>query len=595
MAFGANIKIEVRLPKYAEFTLYEKNLLQVSGQPLLTLKELLTRDSTATPHVPAAGPPFLFGNKLLKIATKLELPKFVPPTCNSPIATDSKDHSVIIQFPTIKEFEAPNRIREQVHTLELTLKTGDTTKCSEEYGTIRTFWATGDDEDSAREGYRYYKTEVPWDWEIKQRAALSITSKPHTGLRRDSPGALWVLHAYGVPGNTAVRTWNRLATPYLDHVIEIKGGRPLSLLPTFDRLKTTQTGKWVMTYSIEDSDDANDDVEFIVDQDVRQPPRSTRVTPLSLYFSPERDADYLTLIGLSRLFKTLDGSPLNKRSFILRRSFITKPIREREGNFETSRGVVLSPSLPAAWIETPLPSPPYPVTRIGALDLVFGPVASTAEIRPHEDILSIRRVNEYSGSGEHITGAEVKIEANFVMTNLEPGGQDDPDLSEEVLPEGDDTPVEKCLKSKFRQKRPIVISTPEPLAHVYLMQVDESNNPRNRSQTVSLKIRSTTQTKTLAPKDSVIVLDRNPFLVAQVQYPVFLSVDGSQDNTVADWTSDSPTGAGWQLQFDQRDFSLILPPQALGEEMIKDTSLTPDPRIFPPPHRSTLHLVRRQL
>src|SRR5262249_5393422 len=74
----------------------------------------------------------------------------------------------------------------------------------------------------------------------------------------------------------------------------------------------------------------------------------------------------------------------------------------------------------------------------------------------------------------------------------------------------------------------------------------------------------------------VLVLDHEPFLVAEVRYVPFDLVQRFGTSQIGYWSNAEGESAAWKLQFEEQPFCLVLPPQGVGEEMVKDSTTTDD-------------------
>jgi gas vesicle protein len=238
--------------------------------------------------------------------------------------------------------------------------------------------------------------------------------------------------------------------------------------------------------------------------------------------------------------------------------------------------------------------------RIGSLDLAFGAVK--------EDMQSSFQLLNLSDTSTRVPRMWAKM--TLPIESIAPGGQDGLPSSE-YAPENyqeADSVAEECMERRFNGSAPVVI--PIPLtggeSGSYMLTVQESNTevysqtvflqldyvPPGNQETaniatangaaadkgkadkgaVSLSAAATTASDNAAPeRPRVIVIDSDPFLVAEVQYSKLQPRTDS--STVALWSTGELGGAAWQLKSDSEPFSLILPPQGIGEEMPKTTEL----------------------
>jgi hypothetical protein len=213
--------------------------------------------------------------------------------------------------------------------------------------------------------------------------------------------------------------------------------------------------------------------------------------------------------------------------------------------------------------------------RIGALDLNFG-----GEPRNDPGTSPARfQLIELSGNWSNVP--RLVGDMNLPILGVRPGGQDGLPASEYV-PEGyNSTPSdsELCIDQRFTGSAPVVIPISDANAAPtgpFILEVHESN-PEYYSETVNLLLHRTGVTGGSASGTSpsrearVIVIDSDPFLVAEVSYTP-LAIAANSD-VVALWSTGSIDGEAWQLQMNAQPFSLILPPQGIGEEMPKACEL----------------------
>jgi archaellum component FlaC len=246
------------------------------------------------------------------------------------------------------------------------------------------------------------------------------------------------------------------------------------------------------------------------------------------------------------------------------------------------------------------PSDQKALVRIGSLDLAFGAVK--------EDMQSSFQLLDLSDTSTRVPRLWAKM--TLPIASIAPGGQDGLPSSE-YAPENyqeADSVAEQCIERRFNGSAPVVI--PIPLtgggSGSYTLTVQESNSelysqtvflqldyvpPRNQEiakiatannaaadkgkaakGAANLAAAATTVPDNAAPeRPRVVVIDSDPFLVAEVQYSKLQPRTDS--STVALWSTGELGGAAWQLKTDSQPFSLILPPQGIGEEMPKATEL----------------------
>ncbi|MGB0064248.1 MAG: hypothetical protein WBP85_07360, partial [Terracidiphilus sp.] len=159
------------------------------------------------------------------------------------------------------------------------------------------------------------------------------------------------------------------------------------------------------------------------------------------------------------------------------------------------------------------------------------------------------------------------------LVAVTPGGQDGLPSSE-YAPENasvSQANPERCMERRFNGSAPVVIPVPPKIKEdvrnpSFVLRVDETNED-SYSQTIALTLKNLPG-PTVADKPRVVVIDSDPFLVAAIDYQTLTANNNS--NVVALWKSGAIEGAAWQLQTGDQPFTLILPPQGIGEEMPKD-------------------------
>lgn len=639
------IEIDHGQPSHKNFTLVN-NLL--SGSQSDRLAALMTERRRISYDGGLASAP------LVEEGTGLVLPEFIPPTCTS--ATPRRDNlpQVYVSFPFIDSFEETSRTRPETprfHVLQFEFKSPDHKACQDlanqedKMTFIRTFWKGPDEKnkkkcDENRGAFLVdpdsmaeldSEPDKKANWRLVQRPSTSIS---HLAVTGSQPLARWLLHVYGLPTYIAVESWNYIASDYYIALNRVQGGRPVSFAPKLDRIPTNTMNKgwWVMTYHLQDNANGSGHVEFLENQTNDELRDAIVVTPLSLHFWKKPIGQLsMSVSGRLEQINNLEGSPVAQCRMTLQ-----EIASDNGAELERFHGVVLNGSS-AMEIDSGYPQ----IVRMGSLDLEFGKNDATSSFNQ----FIARR--EASLVGVH-------IDVNFKITEIWPGGQDDP-AGEEYVPERSvnfgssdpnsragsatkDEQDEYCLETRFRRKRPIVVydaeagdNTPHKLTDdsfhrlqlgnvppdvsarldqlkdvsfpdkqtfltqvqsrigngrqfksfrklllstarmpkPFLLRVREDVKP-GLSQVVRLEIQSQKQGTSSGEQRTVIVLDRNPFLVAQVRYSPFDQAAAFASNTIAQWSSGDVEGASWKLQFDEKNFSLILPPQAVGEEMVKD-------------------------
>jgi hypothetical protein len=416
--------------------------------------------------------------------------------------------------------------------------------------------------------------EANGDWTFVQRPTSLIDTGPATENREHRPpAATWLLHIDGVPARAAFIWWNQLRRPYHDAFTRIQGSSPLSFVPQPDL--TPGAGSFAratMTYRIEDRGlDADDERswDFRGDEDADRSEIDTiTVFPTSIEVWRAKTAGAHIGATLPQLRATVSGKGLQDLCIPLPPPDARPPgahvVEFQTGAIIRTRGPIWVAPLakPAAAAK---PAPPVlalgnRTVRVGALDLVFGDT-DTGQDAP--GILSL--------SGDSVS----VLQCQFSVARIGPGGQDAATLA------GRDARDAETVSAEG----PLIVWNYDASAAAtdstrYLLSVEETADPHH-SQALTLNLQAlprsvarspsapTASVSTSPPHESVIVIDRNPFLVAEVRYPQFQSKATSQNSEIASWANTGVDAGSWQLLFEQEPFDLALPPQGIGEQMIR--------------------------
>lgn len=220
------------------------------------------------------------------------------------------------------------------------------------------------------------------------------------------------------------------------------------------------------------------------------------------------------------------------------------------------------------------------------------------------------RMEQRSSSPRRFELADTEVDLLFAVSTVAPGGQDDA-IDEPASPcEGATADV--AFDCEFRLPRPLTIpvprsgaSTPPLLLRVAKLRrmapleltlerpLPALPESREEAEQVSggrgVEEREAISNQVCGPAPSaqrVIVVDSDPFLVAQVSFPALDAPVGGP-GIVARWSALAGYGAGWRLVSPtERDFCLAFPPSAVGESVEKMKSLPEgelaDFRLSPP-------------
>lgn len=267
------------------------------------------------------------------------------------------------------------------------------------------------------------------------------------------------------------------------------------------------------------------------------------------------------------------------------------------------------------------PEMPMQMIRVGALDLVFSApldlvdptlyvsLGGAASPSPKLSKLSDRGELDQSSNElrqwsvitlgwRDVRGRwskdlpQAALEWLFRVDEVHPGGQDGlPDEPFNPVDVGDDVvhgsaeSLPSAVRKRFVREPALIIPAPiNPLAQQqlsrgpYLLRLREDTAPM-KSQSISMNLfewGSREQAHTEKLPTRLVVIDRQPFMVALVEAPP-LAVVGSADGNleIGNWSAAGFEGASWELAGASDGFRMNFPPQAVGESMEKRTAKEP--------------------
>jgi hypothetical protein len=313
------------------------------------------------------------------------------------------------------------------------------------------------------------------------------------------------------------------------------------------------------------------------------PDGKTVVRPLAVQYtahmSPQRSAPSSQPVNL--LFPLCETTARQPLQAICLLSADTLSNRDTQGGFSFLSKNALYRSEPTQSV------------RMGSIELAFG--SRTIAPLPGGQTLSIRLPDPGPDPGPQLA-----IDAWFIVNGLLPGGQDDlpedsfnaPNAQASAMPkcrtgidpprdtedQGDNADVERI----FYRPKPLLINHNNSSASPLFLQVNEQTFPHvNRTIELSLHLDNTVSGPVLKKSaQQTIVLDADPFLVAQISFPQLLSQTAS--DPIASWSNASADGAKWQIPLTRSGFNLTLPSQIFGEEMVKSNDFKSSDFPLPP-------------
>jgi hypothetical protein len=449
--------------------------------------------------------------------------------------------------------------------------------------------------------------EFPNGWTVVHRPAVDITA----GAGNFDPNTAKVslasiIHIFNIPGRFAVKTWAAWSKDYYDALWSVSGGQPVSFLPSFQN-QGNELGPWVMTYRMNTypADFALDRNKKVVRRGGKNhffpgsygdhaPPAAPDtpptvgvvISPRSLHLQePETPRSKGWQMNLGRVFDVY-GDTISQLTLPIASS---APKASNSGldpldQPENTYGIALRYKGAATFAGNPPPK----LVRMGSLDLALGGARTNDSDQNTDNWLTLSRDQGMT---------RVHVDARLMVSEVLPGGQDDPP-GEEYVPDFSNTlGASSCgspasvspdpnsqlaaqIEQNFRRKRPLVIHV-DPVTQTdggYTLQIAEDVAPfETRAMTLTVYSQnpnpSTPNTTDMCDRPNLrkaLVLDRNPFLVAEVLYTSFEAPGNDRGSIIAMWSNTNPQqGATWMLQFNQQPFCLVMPPQAVGEEMVK--------------------------
>jgi hypothetical protein len=385
------------------------------------------------------------------------------------------------------------------------------------------------------------------------------------------------------------QAWNRCVGRQLHTALNtVKDAHPASLVPVFEPVKVNPT-------TIEDQEALGQHWETVYTLEDHAANGSPGLPLSKLRFEAiclKNSGNGFETVSLPGLM-TFAGEPLR------RRVRIKPPIRTQKADQETD---ALPPAIAFEFQEAQSPPGPGPApapagasggkagqdqqVRIGAIDLTF-PALAPDESRP-TSWLSVRfprplTLEPKSTSAYLLVDEPIRLESEIelAVSRLSAGSQDP--SPNEALPElggrrgtllvpvpasgnGSHEPM-TLLKGKLRlSAREHIQEHRNHVLDMRLQLIRDSETPHEQAERPV----------------SFIVIQSQPFLIGKV-----IALTGAGDSSeVANWDNSSPSEAKWELRQLEKDFKLLLPPQGMGEELIKTYPHTRPDRLpvrFTPP------------
>jgi len=396
----------------------------------------------------------------------------------------------------------------------------------------------------------------------------------------------WVLTVESVEAAHLARFFNAgISQAYIESLITVRDGHRVSLLPilTAKAGGDSTTGRYRLQYLATDTlahvslfDSDVDIPKIYVGQAINwRSPDRWRLLPLTTsQLRPGNKPQFtLRFPGL----RTHDGTPLSRSMLLEPPEQHPPPVAPNDVGTEFTLTFTNDPN------GDPAPAPAARTVRMGALDVEFSAAANAAG-----ECLQITTSiddGDWPRDGSHGWAAAVhrlSVSANFALWDAQPGAQDP--LPDELLSAqflfskverkalGRDAQQRENAIEKALQRAPALVfpmQAPDPGTDVRYFLTGEELTVPGQSQSLGLKLRKNPD---YAAKDaplSTIIVDSSPFTIASV---TMRSLSQATDDTgadIANWALGESAGAYWQLAGISAGFTLLFPPQGIGEETYK--------------------------
>ena len=165
----------------------------------------------------------------------------------------------------------------------------------------------------------------------------------------------------------------------------------------------------------------------------------------------------------------------------------------------------------------------------------------------------------------------IEAEIPLLLFGLSPGGQDP--LPQEIADKTERFPETIIV--------PVGDSATQKTIEGFFVLVANEKSRLQENQSLALRLEKfdKTNASSSVSKISFIVVDQHPFLITKV------SADINFADEVGNWDD---AESFWELADTGKSFELILPPQVIGEEFIKDYKNFPNPGITVDPNQRSI-------
>ena len=429
---------------------------------------------------------------------------------------------------------------------------------------------------------------------------------------------VWMFGLDDLSSNTVIKeVWNRqVAKPYSASLETALGGSRTSFIPYWDETNIPNVD-WVAIFHFDDGSDnliALKSEDFYV-ADAGNPDQKQKGVVNSAD-AGNTDQKQKRVVN-SRLISVLPKGPL--RNMMAR----VEGVQCHDGSPFIFRCDLVAPTPPdqrVPWGLDLLPAtvvghfPPQPaLVRSGALDLAFqlpadllvptvsgssapekgvakaeAPGTQAAQLpagklrwrfTPH---LNKRVCPADLDVGGNCLLPEVEYELRLRPRDVQPGGQDD--IASAVFAQSHElihthnpgSAFQTCddeIESNYEREAPLVLRRPgisPPGAGNWYLEIQEQLfNLKSQTLRMTLGL----EKSDAAHDDAVIVIDRQPLTVAEIRFHA-LTQRKAESAVVAEWSNANGRGSSWRLiQLDETEPKIVMPPQIVGEEMVREKLL----------------------
>lgn len=426
------------------------------------------------------------------------------------------------------------------------------------------------------------------------RQLVSDELNPDKPLKRR---ASWLVILDKVPAVNVTAVWNELANDFHGALRTVRAGSKISFLPTL-RLNQCPPidGVWSIGYFFRDVIDGGNP-NYVVEGNQSCDPCKNETRNDEECTDNAKRAQAVRKCAKYTAFSLWpnDGVEICLKFpgvFDETRNNLTAQIKLeglREADF---RSFQKNPTLRLN-LKEPLSFENRDSVRFGAVDLKLGASKTLQTLEKTFFEMAIRREisNEKPFDDERFEIADpftaspstppearvLRIILRADVANIAdvlPGGQDAPASEEFIDPQL--SPEDRS--EEFKRTSPIIL----PWLQNSMVDIGQLsiviNEQSDSNHTDSLSIELRNFRKAEADEDQfqkLVIVDPDPFSIVAVKFPPFNSQGTKNQSSLIGFWVNGPNGARWQLQSIAEDFSLVLPPQIVGEEMQRHRTIAP--------------------